>query len=71
MLVKQLLTIKPLVAVVSPVTTTAQAGELMVGLSLRATIHATVLNSHHHNTITDLVFANQGAEVEAEHQNDV
>ena len=71
MLVKQLLTIRLLVAVVYPVTTTAQAGELMVGLSQRATIHATVLNSHHRNTITDLVSENQGAEVEVEHQSDV
>ena len=70
MLVKQLLTIRPLV-VVFPVTITAKVEELMVSTSRRAIIHATAPSSQHHNMITVLVLGNQGAEAEAAHQSSV
>ena len=71
MLAKQPLTIRPLVAVVSPITTIVRAGELMVGTILRAINHATAPSSHHHNMINDLVFVNQGAVAEVELQSSV
>ena len=68
---KQLLTIRPPVALVSPVTTIVRVGELMVGTILRAINHATAPSSHHRKMITVLVFANQGAVAEVELQSSV
>ena len=71
MRVKQLHIIRLQVAAVCPVITIARVGELMVGTSLRATIHATARSSHHLNMITDLVFANQGVVAEVVRQSNV
>ena len=62
MLVKQLHTIKLPLAVVSPATTIVKEGELVIGTSLRAIIHATARNSHHEN---------QGAVAEVVHLSNV